>query len=338
VLDSQGNVATLSSIQLEDELDNLGVAGYVQGEFEASERVTLSGGLQLVYEKKEIELDQFSSGAPLLLREADADEHWLEALPSAALSFRWSDEITAYAKAARGFKSGGFNDGAVSLDLDEDGGDLEKYDPETAWTFELGGRTSWLEQRLVLDATLYYTLVHDVQLVATGLDAFGSVTEHITNAGDAILQGAELTFLATPFNGILIDGGIALNDGRYLDLSGGLEPPFYPSFDSNFGVTLVLPMPGWLGGGHLSTRLDYHYQNETFFNAANTVSQDAYGVINTRVSWTNDDDLLSLAFFVRNLNDEEYLVNGIDFAMVGGPVVGQYGPPRLWGVEAVVSY
>ena len=67
-----------------------------------------------------------------------------------------------YASAARGSRSGDCNPGDIDLPqdvLDE----LKCYDSEHNWTYELGTRTDWLDNRLRLNATLFYVDWTDLQ-------------------------------------------------------------------------------------------------------------------------------------------------------------------------------
>ena len=64
----------------------------------------------------------------------------------------------AYGKFTRGFKSGGFF-GGFALSPDE----LDPYDEEVVYAYEVGFKTTWLEQSLRVNGAVYYYDYQDVQ-------------------------------------------------------------------------------------------------------------------------------------------------------------------------------
>ena len=75
--------------------------------------------------------------------------------PSASILYRLSTPLNVYARAAEGFRSGGFN-----------GYGLPPYEPESLWNYALGAKTRGLAQ-LTASVEAYYSRWNDVQLFST---------------------------------------------------------------------------------------------------------------------------------------------------------------------------
>src|SRR5690625_3140635 len=64
-----------------------------------------------------------------------------------------------YASATRGFKSGGFDFGSSTPEDQKRG-----YAPEYLWSYELGMKSQWLEDRLRVNATAFFYDYKDLQV------------------------------------------------------------------------------------------------------------------------------------------------------------------------------
>lgn len=137
-----------------------------------------------------------------------ATTHTLQLLPKVAVQYE-HDNWALYATITKGFKSGGFNEQTLNdiiqraqvADLMSlagfgapyDGSKLSSqlaYKPETAWSYEVGGRLSNVGILRHLSAAAYYMDVHDLQLTSFVSSGAGRV---ITNAGSSRSLGAELS-------------------------------------------------------------------------------------------------------------------------------------------------
>ncbi len=111
--------------------------------------------------------------------------------PYVGLQFQATPDIMVYAKASKGFRAGG--DQFVNSVSG-----WVPYDQETAWTYEIGSRMEFLDKRLRINPTVFYTDWKNIQFNA--LDPIGE--PYTRNAGDAVIKGAELEVqLPRPGNG-----------------------------------------------------------------------------------------------------------------------------------------
>nr|WP_224790835.1 TonB-dependent receptor [Pseudomonas fluorescens] len=133
--------------------------------------------------------------------------------PSALASLAWhvSDEVLAYASLSHGEKSGGVNLSVASAPVA--GADSLLIGSERANDAELGIKTTLLDQRLLLNANLFWTVVHGYQT-----NAYDDVnlTSYLTNAGTVRSRGLELDSSWRPISGLTINVNGSFNDVRYL--------------------------------------------------------------------------------------------------------------------------
>ena len=60
---------------------------------------------------------------------------------------------------------------------------------------------------------------------------------------------------------------------------------------------------------------------------------DAYVLLDARVSWSNHEDDLSIAAYVKNLTDERYEIGAVSAGDSIGTFTSVLGEPRMYGVE-----
>ena len=84
---------------------------------------------------------------------------WDAWLPSATLRFEPSNDVTLYARYAKGYKPGGW----TGEDANTPAEALVSFEPETADSFELGAKLALADRRVFINAAGYYTLYDNLQ-------------------------------------------------------------------------------------------------------------------------------------------------------------------------------
>jgi iron complex outermembrane receptor protein len=313
------NVGTdLNDGQFED----LGIAAFGEvgvplGEFE------LTGGIRYDREEKEVErLHTFDPGfGPIVLGQSEEDETFDEVLPMASLAWHVREDALVWVRAARGFKAGGFNLTAPV--------GAESFDSETNWTYELGWRQTFGDERYALAATAFLVDWEDMQLALFDAMSGG----YVDNAGESESQGIELEAeaeITEGLDGFATFGLLDTEIEEYVDVFGtdtsGNELPFAP--DSTWSVGLRYG--GELASGARWTVAgDYGRWGSYFYDAGNREG-DSYGLANVRLGL--DGRSFGLSFWLQNAFDEEY----VPLAFQPSPVdpttfVGESGAPRVLG-------
>lgn len=241
-------------------------------------------------------------------------------LPRFVAQYRFSPEVMAYGSVSRGFKPAGVNpraDSDVTLTFGE----------ERSWNYELGVRSSWLDDRLAVNFTFFHSPVSDYQVVF--FDGLSGLPREIANA-DVNVTGFELETRATPLTGLDFIAGFGLANARFTNFSDpvsgtsftGNRIPFAPEFTYNLAMQYRSSI-GLLG------RLELQGVGTTFFNEDNTLRQNPYAVVNARVGYEFED--YGIYVFANNVFSNEYLT------YVTPPILGNnlalYGAPTTYGVQ-----
>lgn len=219
-----------------DQSDDLW-AVFAQGTYDFSDQWALTVGLRYSEQEKEASQSVFAAdfgttnrndafgddaaygafGAPspfLAVAEAQIYEFTPDDLNRSEGSFTWSANLQytpnadslLYASAATGFKAGGFNSFAFSLDPDE-----AEYEEEQATGFELGGKFTLLNGAAELNTALFYTEFDDIQ---TALFT-GSTSFIVQNAAKATTQGIEIDGRWAATDSLTVNGSLAYVDFEF---------------------------------------------------------------------------------------------------------------------------
>jgi iron complex outermembrane receptor protein len=366
---------------------------YGQGSYDLTERLSFTAGIRSTYEKREATRDNEDCSALFQLffgqrcfrgvsiapgalpfqrvNRPDVDDRWDSVTWLAGLDFRVTDELFLYAKASKGYRSGGFNGRANDLVSFN-----EPFDEELVTTYETGAKADWLDDRLRTNLALYFSKFKEEQ-ITTLVPTSAGVASIIINSGSADVSGGELELWAQPLDGLNLGGtlGVTLHRRTKGPLSGGLKPvpalpgglcpggqtPLFvsgvprcptsrsdphnvPRFTYSVFAEYTQPVRDL---GELSARLDFYYQSDVegtnvngLVHTEDVVRSNNHGVLNGRIAWFLPDLNTEIAVFGRNLLDRIYNTTGVDFA--GPNLLGfwtrYYAPRRKWGVEVTYRF
>lgn len=262
-----------------------------------------------------------------------SDVSWL-----VSVDYEFSPQFFSYAKVSRGFRSGGLSGQAVAV---EDA--FLPFDQEQVTEYEVGMKLDGLlNDRLRLNFAAYYDDYEDIQRSVTRINESGVVSTRVTNAAVATMQGLEAEGVFQVTENLRITATAGLTDAEYdeyidfdsngnqLDRSG--ENFGIPKWTTNIGARYSVP----LSTGSLSFQADYFWQDDTDVNVTGNgeeIIQDSYSLLNGRIVLTLDAPQIDIAFFGRNLTDEDYISEAFDLSDVFGLNNAVYGPPRTYGIE-----
>ena len=337
---------TVSNFRSGGEFDNEAWAAFAQATYDLTDRLHLTVGGRYTDEEKSFLPDQIifqnyyagisavvPPGNPLAALDApflQAGERILpylkktididEFTPMVNLSYDVNEELMVYASYSEGFKSGGFTQrvfppivagftappGTPDIDL------IPTYEPEFVEVYELGFKSTLLDQKLRLNGAIYHTDYDDLQV-----QVFNSVAPVTQNIGKASMDGAELELVAAPGGGWLVEASVSYIDAQYdsIDTSITLIGENFdfervPEFATSVGVSKELQLDDL---GSVVVRGDWSYRDQTFNDAYNTpqLEQDGYHLYHASVRWQNPGEDWTVILSGRNLSDEEYLVTGV---------------------------
>ncbi|MEM9267106.1 MAG: TonB-dependent receptor [Cyanobacteria bacterium P01_F01_bin.13] len=306
------------------ELDRETYAVFGQVKYQPVAPLTLTGGLR--YEASTSRLNRQSTfevtDSPLVIPTASPingeNQNNGELLPRLALDYRINPNLLAYASVTRGYRPGGLNPTAEQNSILE-------YGEETSWNYELGLKTSWLDNRLTANLALFTNQVDDYQLL---LRSFDAVSSDIINA-DAQISGLEFELRATPLDGLDLTAGFGYVDARFDNARNpfadesfdGNRLPYAPRYNYNLAAQ-YRSSRGFLG------RLEWQGYGSSFFDDANRLKQDAFGLVNAQLGyeWNNT----GIYVFANNIFDSRYITAALTAA---GQDLASFGDPFTIGVQ-----
>ena len=286
---------------------------------------SFKGGLDLTlglrYDREQVDFDyrQQPSGPMLAMMGysayATSNDATFEAwLPKAALNYRLSEGIMPYFIISRGYTSGGFNNYA------EYG---TPYDPEFSWNYELGTKTSWWDNKLRLNAALFYIDRTDMQVAVITRDGYSVYTD---NAAKASSKGVEVELTVRPMVGLELFANAAYTDTQYDSYTSGTDvlddnhTIYSPEYTLNLGATYRHS-----SGFYLSAL--YDHVGKVYFDTANTKSQGDYGIFGAKIGY--ELERFDIYLYGKNLFDEEYVTRAFEVSDVW---YGRAGTPQTFGV------
>lgn len=306
------------------EVDSL--AGYLQGTWNAGDRLSLTAGARYTTEDKEFDVvSRNADGSP----DFSFSDHSLSTRQwtwRAAVNYDFEAPVMLYASAATGFRSGGLNGNAQTL-AEVTGG---AFAPEDTLMYEAGIKSEFLSQRLRLNATYFYGEYDNLQQAVVLED--GTVSNQNNSAE---VRGLELEISALPVEGLELSAtlGTLDNEIKGSDTSLGLAP------DLNWRLEALYSFPvGDLGV--LSAGASHTWTDSVFQDAANTpiLEVPSHGITNAHVALDTQDGHWRFTLAGENLGDEIYPVGG--FFIAGGFISAVKWPtlPRRWSLTAQYRY
>ncbi len=291
--------------------DGLTVAGGIYGSAELAlgQGVNLAADLRYQHERKSFaSSSRDAAGQPL-----DLAQSWDAILPRVTVSWQATDAALLYASAARGFKSGGFNDDANIFP------DQRSYDPDTNWTYEAGAKLAVQDRRLTARLALFLIDWRDQQVVAAS-SAGTSDNFFNTNAAESQSKGIELELTARPWAALLLSASYAYTDATFEayqdpdlvniegfaptgDVSGNRlprQPVHQAALIAEYGTPLALPI---LPAARWYLRSQASYQSTQYSTPANLAETGDDMKLGLRLGI--DSERLSIAAFVHNLFDDD---------------------------------
>ena len=316
----------------------------VFGEFGRSltETVRLIGGFRYTDEEKETDvLTETFPGSQEL-----SDDNFSG---KAGLEWRPRDEWLVYGTVSSSFRSGNFATDLLFGDLNQ----LRAVKPEEAVSYELGSKSTLLDGRMSLNATLFYQDVTDKQGLVYDSGVAAPVTLLIT-VGDADIYGAEFELFMALADSLELSLGVG-----WLDSEVKAPPTF--GFNAGFGtgVNAFVGDPffldgsklgsGWSlngvvryhislgGGGNLTLQADYDWREENVGQNRIDYAEDRL-LVNLRAFWSSPTERWEVQAYVENAFDEKYIDNLGAIVAGGDYALGNMGMPQWYGVKIGMNF
>lgn len=304
---AMGSASDFTNVELETE----SWAIFGQYRFDFNDQLSLTVGGRYTDDTKDYTLSAVSPtpGVPVVVApySLDGELNFDSFDPKVSVEYRPNDTVLLFASYNQGYKSGGVQFTATSIDLAR-----QTFDPEEIDAYEVGIKSDLLDDRLRLNASAFFYEYSDLQ--QQRVEIIGGAPSAVTrNAAQAEIQGLEMdvTWIAT--DELLFRLGYNYLDATFdefigtagADLSGN-PLPNSPEHTLSASVDYQKRLPNdWTLG--LGT--DWFWtddQNYDVFTDDPFTQQEAYDTGQIRVTLDSPDDRFNFTLYAENVTDEEF--------------------------------
>ncbi len=333
--------------------DNKSYAAYGQFTYTIDYDLDITLGLRYTYDKRRTYLvNQFDDIG--LARISDGDT-WTQFNPSLTVDYRWTPDLSTYAKVATGYRAGGYNTRATTSTSFR-----SPVDEEEIISYEIGLKSDWLDRSLRVNAAVFYMDYTDQQVAAFEAGAGGASTQ-IVNAGESTTRGLEIDVLWAPLPGLRLSASYGYLDVTYDEFITTLLDPVTGTQIGTENVDIAdiaatnryAPKHSASGSieyefepfrfGTLTLRLDATYVDDFTYHPQFVLydGTDSHTLLNARATLADipagRDGRMRVATWVRNITNKDYREFGIDFGGLGF-AVNTWNEPRAFGLDFVYEY
>ncbi len=242
--------------------------------------------------------------------------------PRVSVDYKVTPNSLIYVSAARGVKSGGFNN-TVFIESQR------AYDPDTNWTYEIGTKNTFLDRRLRLNAALFYIDWIGIQtnVAVLGVPAGVIAPALIGNGAGVTVPGGELEVDYVVGGGLTVNGSLSYQRARFKD---AYVSQRFKDLGLCVGST-TCPVDGRAGGNNLPrspdlqftvggsydrefsdsvkgfVRADFGYQSKQFTDEMGLTYLPARPVANASTGVTMQDGRYEIQLWAKNIFDEKYV-------------------------------
>jgi iron complex outermembrane receptor protein len=223
-----------------------------------------------------------------------------------AINHAFTDAIMGYVSYNTGFRSGGFNAGALGV----------PYAPETVDAYEAGLKTDLIPGVLRLNVSAFQYDYKNIQFFK-----FVNGQAAIQSGPEADIYGGEVELEASVSERLKLTAGLAATHHEFTDYpdaefyvgcpvpgapctrsAKGNKIPYAPSFTGNVGVDYRMPLAN---GSQVGANVNTYYNEGYVTDPGHTLEQDAFELVNASLRWTNSSENLSATIWGRNLSDSQ---------------------------------
>ncbi len=317
-------------------LEDRGFGTYLNAVLTYRDVWDLALGIRCDYEEKDADIQTFYTPVIAPSTALNTDRDFNEVSPRLSLTRFLAPGKMIYGNINRGYRVGGFN--PVSPE------GSEAYDESTNWTYEMGIKTTWLENRLRVNLALFHISWDHLQLNLPIGQSY-----YISNVGDAESTGAELEFLASPVPNWVIFGSLGYDRARFGDGTSSIRTDAYGTNSTvNVSGNKLIFTPeftafagsqySWELGpdSRIFMRAEIIGSGRYFYNTANTQSQESYWITNLRAGYKTSGWFAEI--WAKNLFDEDYIPVAFEFPNGQSGFLAENGAPLMVGLRAGLSF
>ncbi|MBG0808284.1 TonB-dependent receptor [Methylosinus sp. H3A] len=358
------------------------IAPYVQGTWHAAPEIDINAGVRFSYTGKTgvalgqtygpsysgLTVAQQATAATLRSNllgpayyyyTANTDQGLWSGFLSA--TYKVTPDIGVYATYSHGARPGGPNVSTSYLPS----GASTTIKPEESHNFEVGLKSTFLDNRLLVNAAVFDQINFNYITNVTQINAGGASVSYLANAKRVISRGVEVDVRAKPIDGLEVYGSAVFTDAFFQSFENSPCPLELTNLASaglrncNFnGKRLPITSRWTMSSGALYSHplgfdipylerasigfvgVDFNWQSRYYSDATDSVYAqiNPYGLLNFNLGVKTDDEKWKLTGWVHNALDKRYFTNLQGNLLSGGLIGGTVGDPIMGGVALAVTF
>jgi outer membrane receptor protein involved in Fe transport len=180
------------------------VAVYGETYYAITDRLKATVGLR--WSQDDVAFPLETNIGPIVIDNTNLSGTYSATTPKFGLAYQWTPNVLVFTNIAEGYRPGGIN----SIP-DPSPFYVKTYQPDSAWSYEVGVKAETADHRFRANASVYYIDWRNLQILGEPDDpALG----FITNAGRAHSEGFEAEFSVLPIRGLELDAGVGYANPR----------------------------------------------------------------------------------------------------------------------------
>ncbi|MEX1147475.1 MAG: TonB-dependent receptor [Sphingomonadales bacterium] len=283
--------------------------------------------------------------APLtLFPGAERSDNFSDLQPRISVRYTPAEEFALYASYGEGFRSGGFNplgsrDAIINVDGVTNTTVQDEFGKETSKSAEIGVKSELMDNRVRVNAAVFYTKVSDAHFFQFFPFSLARV---ISIVDKNEIWGFEADVAARIAEGLDLFGGFGYLSSEIKANSEAPETvgntmPFTPGYSLNLGAQYSHPVASDM---EVITRVDYNRTGRMFYDTLNTpgTRRSAVDIVNARISL--DAPNWAVTLWSRNLFNKKYNTDGVVLVVPDVTVFNfvTKAAPRTVGVDFKVRF
>lgn len=313
-------------------------SAYVRGEFELSPTFSLTGGVR--FSRDKVSVSRYNAflgdtANPQVVQTiVDVADHRTFTNTSFEVGANWKpvEDVLLYASMREGYRTG-----AVNAQAFNDPSEVTFAPPETARTFEVGFKSTFLDRALTVNGSFFQTDYKNQQVIVPE----GTLLP-LRSISDARVRGFEGEVTARPNDRVTLGVGVGVLDPSYGDnavvtgLSGidvsGNQIANAAKLSLTLNGDLVLAR---LDDATIDFNADGVYTSRVFYDIGEALSQEGYWLANARLAY--NAERFSIGAGVKNIFNEKYVSYGLQLRGFGFDFL-QRGLPRMYSADATFRF
>jgi iron complex outermembrane receptor protein len=308
----------------------------------------------------------------------EEDTLWRDWSGDFSLAWNYAEDSNLYIKYSKGWKGGHFNGGAVSIFDIITGVDPEIVDSyegglRSSWFDNRLGLNLTGFYYDYLDLQVFITeqtsLGYPIPKLANASDAWVYGVE--LDLQTEPIDGLRVTFNAAWVESEYKEFVVTFSERFVIPWQRGQprpDPPFIiipreynysgntliasPNWSATGSIEYDIPLPGQFAGrglGTLTPRFSFSWKDEMLYDACGGrgnrcnfrpgfFGRSSFWVFNGALTWTSENEMLTLTGWVRNFMDEHYKSQSLDRSRGLGIILDAYADPRTYGITVNFAF